>query len=404
MQWLGDERVFLFGYFINLLGNWYGEFFIIIDDRKGTICQQDNFQEFLGVLMNESHYSFAALSGIQGRQATYLIQVPLKVLSKLIKAEDTDIPVDQRSQRILNRTRVAQIAKYITDNPNSYILPPLVGYIKYGDVKFEKLENTSNLGTLKIGINADIYLSDGQHRRAAVETAIREREFLGEETIGLLVYAGANIESAQQVFADININATKPAQSIKLLYNHRDQFTAITRTIIDSLPLFSEYVDYERTNLPLKSPKFFTFSGIYQAVKLMIKDQDAGISPAIVQTFWEEVCMNMVEWQKLELKQISPVELREDYVHAHSVVWLALADVGSYLVNTYPTEWRAYVGRLGSLDWSRNNSDWEGRCVVSGRISKSRSHIVLTANQIMKAIGLDLPKQYQEIEDSFCKD
>lgn len=146
--------------------------------------------------MNESHYSFAALSGIQGRQSTYLIQVPLKVLSKLIKPEDMDVPVDQRSQRMLNKTRVAQIAKYITENPNSYILPPLVGYIKYGEVKFEKLENTSNLGLLKISIDSDIFLSDGQHRRAAVEEAIRERQFLGEETIGLLVYTGASVESA----------------------------------------------------------------------------------------------------------------------------------------------------------------------------------------------------------------
>lgn len=91
--------------------------------------------------MIESHYSFAALSGIQGRQATYLIQVPLKVLSKLIKPEDMDVPVDQRSQRMLNKTRVSQIAKYITENPNSYILPPLVGYIKYGEVKFVCFDN-----------------------------------------------------------------------------------------------------------------------------------------------------------------------------------------------------------------------------------------------------------------------
>lgn len=351
--------------------------------------------------MNESHYSFAALSGIQGRQATYLIQVPLKVLSKLIKPEDMDVPVDQRSQRMLNKTRVAQIAKYITENPNSYILPPLVGYIKCGEVKFEKLENTSNLGLLKISIDSDIFLSDGQHRRAAVEEAIRERQFLGEETIGLLVYTGASVESAQQVFADININATKPAQSIKLLYNHRDQFTAITRSVIDALPLFAEYVDYERTNLAAKSPKFFTFSGIYQAVKVMLKDRDEGLSPETVQTFWEEVCISIKEWQELELKKVDPEELRDNYIHAHSVVWLALAYVGNYLINNHPTDWHHYIGKLGSIDWSRSNPVWSGRCVVSGRISKSRQNIILTANQIMKEVGLSLPKNYQEVESTF---
>lgn len=351
--------------------------------------------------MNESHYSFAALSGIQGRQATYLIQVPLKVLAKIIKSEDMDAPVDQRSQRVLNKTRVAQIAKYIIENPNSYILPPLVGYIKYGDVKFQRYESSSNLGVLKISIDADVFLSDGQHRRAAVEEAIRERHFLGDETIGLLIYTGASIEAAQQVFADININATKPAQSIKLLYNHRDQFTAITRTIINVLPLFAEYVDYERTNLAAKSSKYFTFSGLYQAMKVMLKDREADLSPESVQTFWKEVCVSMNDWQELERKQVDPIGLRENYIHGHSVVWLALAYVGNHLLLNHPTNWQDYIRKLNMIDWSRTNSVWSGRCVVSGRILKSRQNIILTANQIMKEIGLSLPKKYQEVESTF---
>ena len=111
--------------------------------------------------------------------------------------------------------------------------------------------------------------------------------------------------------------------------------------------------------------------------------------------------MGMKEWQELERKQVNPEELRDNYIHAHSVVWLALAFVGNYLINNHPTDWHHYIGKLGSIDWSRNNPVWSGRCVVSGRISKSRQNIILTANQIMKEMGLSLPKNHQEVESTF---
>lgn len=351
--------------------------------------------------MNESHYSFAALQGIQGRQATFLIQVPLKVIPKLIKQDDMSLPVAQRGQRMLNKTRVAQIAKYVVDNPDTYVLPPLVGYIKDGIVNFEAFEKGFNLGKLNIAIDAEIMLSDGQHRRAGIEEAIKERKFLGEETIGLMLYVGNGVEHAQQVFADININATKPAQSIKLLYNHRDQYNALTRTMINEIPLFKDYVDYERTNLPAKSKKFFTFSGLYQAFKIMAKDYGEDFAVTTTQSYWEQVCLSIPQWNQLENGQVNPEQLREKYVHAHGVVWLALASISKQLMDAHPTDWYEYIEELNSIDWSRENPVWKDRCIVGGRISKSRQNIILTANQIMHEIGLDLPKAYIEVEEAY---
>lgn len=351
--------------------------------------------------MNESHYSFAALQGIQGRQAVFLIQMPLKVISKLIKQDDMRLPVEQRGQRMLNKTRVAQITKYVLDNPDTYVLPPLVGYVKDGIVNFEAFERGFNLGKLNIAIDAEIMLSDGQHRRAALEEAVKHRKFLGEETIGLMLYVGKGVEQAQQVFADININATKPAQSIKLLYNHRDQYNILTRSIINDIPLFKDFVDFERTNLPAKSEKFFTFSGLYQAFKVMVKAYGEDFEAATAQTFWEQVCLSITQWNQLEDGQVLPEQLREQYVHAHSVVWLALATISKRLMDAHPTDWHQYIEKLGSIDWSRNNPVWKDRCVVGGRISKSRQNIILTANQIMKEIGLELPESYREVEDTY---
>ncbi|EOZ8645520.1 DNA sulfur modification protein DndB [Acinetobacter baumannii] len=351
--------------------------------------------------MNESHYSFAALSGVQGRKSNFLIQVPLKVLSKFLKEDDSHLPVVDRSQRVLNKVRVGQIAKYIVENPDSYILPPLVAYIKSGEVKFIKNENTINLGVLKIDIGAEIQLFDGQHRRAAIEEAIKLRKYVGDETIAVMLYSNESIESAQQVFADININATKPAQSIKLLYNHRDQINQETRKLIELVPFFKQYVDYERTNLSSKSECIFTFSGIYQLVKTMLTELGDGVDTKQISSFWIAVSEVIEQWVQLNMKLIEPEKLRANYVHAHSVIWLALANLGCYLFKNHPTDWKKYVEKLKDLNWSRTDHQWQGRCVILGRISKSRQSVILSENVIYRNIGIALPSVNQNFEDKF---
>lgn len=351
--------------------------------------------------MLDNYYSFSALSGVQGRKGNFLIQVPLKVLSKFLQQENADLPIEQRCQRTLNKVRVSQIAKYILDNPNSYILPPLVAYIKFGEVEFDRVEGTVNLGQLRIAMNSEILLFDGQHRRAGVEEAIKQRSFLGDETIAVMLYNLESIESAQQVFADININATKPAQSIKLLFDHRDQLNTVVRSIVESVTLFADFIDYERTNLPVNSEKLFTFSGVHQATKFFLKGLDDAQARDSAIKFWQIVALNMPEWGELKEGQCKAFELRENYVHAHSVVMSALGIVGNVLIKSNPTEIELYLAKLSSIDWSRNNLDWQGRCILSGRISKSRSNIMLTANAIMKTLGVSLPKDHQQLEEIF---
>ena len=77
----------------------------------------------------ENFYSFTALRGIQGRRMSYIIQIPLSMVGTLFEQENFSLPVIERKQRTLNKARVNQIAKYLVDNPDSYVLPPLVAQI-----------------------------------------------------------------------------------------------------------------------------------------------------------------------------------------------------------------------------------------------------------------------------------
>lgn len=60
----------------------------------------------------QNFYSFSALAGLQARQATFAVNLPLGLVGKLFSKEDISLPADQRSQRIINQGRVNQIASY----------------------------------------------------------------------------------------------------------------------------------------------------------------------------------------------------------------------------------------------------------------------------------------------------
>jgi DNA sulfur modification protein DndB len=114
--------------------------------------------------------------------------VALKVVPRLFKFDDEAIPADLRAQRVLNRGRIPAIANYITSNPTEYILSSLCASID-GELEFEPAAADGPLravGKLRIAMSATILINDGQHRRAAIEEAIRERPLLGDETISVV--------------------------------------------------------------------------------------------------------------------------------------------------------------------------------------------------------------------------
>lgn len=354
----------------------------------------------------QNYLSFSALSGLQARQATFVLNIPLAMVEKLFAKEDISLPADKRSQRIINQTRVNQISNYIVENPNTYVLPPLVAYVRHGDIQFIPNKEYSNLGELRISMDASIALFDGQHRASAIADALSKREFLASETITVYILPNSGIAYAQQIFADINMNAVKPAQSIKLLYNQRDQVTAFTKSLVQELPILSKFTDLERTNLPATSEKLFTFSGLYQANQLLWKGLgDDSSKPIIISKFWECVLTTIKEFVQLSDGTINSQMLREKSLIAHSITWAALAETGLYIIQKYPSEndWINHLNKL-CLNWGRNNTQWKDRVISGGKICKTRKNIILMSNVIINSLGLPLNNVKKEYELKFNQD
>ena len=351
--------------------------------------------------MDGNWFEFVAMQGIQARNAFYIIMVPLKFVPKFFKFDDNSLPPSLRAQRTLNKSRIPQISRYITENPEEYILSSLCACID-GEVKFEPSEVSNNMGKLKISMDATVLINDGQHRRAAIEEAIKLKPYLGDETISVVLYADQGLKRSQQMFADLNMHAVKPAQSIKLLFNHRDEQTHITKSVIETIPLFTEFTDFEKSSISNRSTKVFTFSSIHQATKelLAFKNRNLNTEQSIASQFWQEVIQYIPGWLDLLEGKTSSCHLRQNYIHAHGIALQALARVGNTLLQEHPENWQDYLSKLIHVEWSRNNlSIWNGRALVAGKINKSRNNLVLVTNYIQKVLGIPLSDEAQRVED-----
>lgn len=353
----------------------------------------------------ENVHTFTAIRGKQAGREYYVAMCPLRVIPKIFLFDEEELTPSLRAQRTLNRTRIPEIASYLVENPRSYIFSSVTASID-GNVKFEPFAKDGvgqNVGSLMIPMTSRFLINDGQHRRAAVEEAIKERPELGEEMLSVVFFVDAGLKRSQQMFADLNRHAIRPTQSLGILYDHRDQLSQLARKLVEEVTVFKNLTELEKTTISNRSNKLYTLSSIYQATKtLLSKSKRAkikGEEEKLAIDFWETVGRSIPDWQLAAQKKVSCAELRSEYIHAHGLALQAIATIGASLIKETPRSWKKLLEGLADVDWSRSNAKtWEGRALVSGRVSKAQMHIVLTANAIKQSLGLSLTAKEKDAE------
>src|SRR5690606_1787972 len=344
--------------------------------------------------MSEFSHSFPAARGVQAGRPCYVAMCPMRLIPKIFVFDEDEVPPELRAQRTLNRARVPEIATYLLENTGDYTLSAITASVD-AKVKFEPSADTGlgqNLGLLSIPMDARILINDGQHRRAAIEHAIRENPELGYDNIPVLFFIDEGLERSQQMFADLNKHAVRPSDSISTLYDHRDALSELARNMIKWVPAFSRLTEMEKSSISNRSTKLFTLSAIKNASKaLLSKGRNAPIAPneaELAAAFWAEVANNMPDWQLALNKKVATAELREQFVHAHAVMLQAMGLIGADLITRPKRSWENILKGLQNIDWARANPAWEGRAMHHGRISKTRSSVVLTANYIKQHLNI----------------
>jgi len=123
---------------------------------------------------------------------------------------------------------------------------------------------------------------------------------------------------------------------------------------------------------------------------LKIKDSSVLQEEDITKKFWDEISKNIPKWQLLLERKITPVELRKEFVHSTTNSLNALGIVGRVILQKYPENWKEKIRGLKDINWSRNNSEWEGRLLLNGRMLKTTLGVELAANTILKKCGVTL--------------
>jgi len=352
-------------------------------------------------------YVFPAIRGIQAQREYYVSMCPLRLLPKLfLFNEDESVP-ESRAQRQLNKARVPDLSRYITENLDNYVFSAITVSVD-AEVTFEKLstvEADPKIGILRIPMSARFIINDGQHRRAAIGMALREKPELGDETIAVVFFLDLGLARCQQMFADLNRYAIRPSKSLGILYDYRDETAKLTKELIARSDVFRDLVELEKTNLAPRSKKLFTLSALYHATQDLVDSEvesDPESAARLALQFWEETAKHMTEWKRVKDGELTAGEVRANYIHTHGVVLQALARAGHGLIERFPKQWAKKLNSLEKIDWRRSNrSLWEGRAMIGGQVSKNNHNTILTANVIKKKVGLDLTAEEQKVEQAY---
>ena len=76
--------------------------------------------------------------------------------------------------------------------------------------------------------------------------------------------------------------------------------------------------------------------------------------------------------------------MRKEFVHGNTNTLNALGIVGRVLIRDYPENWKEKLKGLRNVDWSRENSDWEGRLLLKGRMLKNALGVELAATTLLQ--------------------
>ncbi len=352
-------------------------------------------------------YVFPAIRGIQAGREYYASMCPLKLISKLFIFDDEELRPELRAQRTLNHSRIPVMSQYLVDNKKSYVFSAITASID-GKVHFEPFGDEgeiSRIGTLKIDMNSQLIINDGQHRSVAIADALKKEPRLGDENISVVFFIDRGLKRCQQMFADLNRYAVRPSKSLGLLYDHRDDDAQITKMVIIKSNTFGDLVEMEKSSFGQRSRKLFTLSAIHYANNALLNSLELKSSEEAKNLsiqYWNELGKHIKEWTLVKDSKITSGEIRQDFVHCHAILLQAMGVLGNAILKLPKAEQKKRLKLLSKINWKRTNSKvWEGRAMIGGGIQRGNKNVALSANYLKGQLDIELSPEEQHIEDAF---
>ena len=345
-------------------------------------------------LNNQPMLSFPALRGRMGSRDYYVFLLPLNQVGRILQVPDGEqLNAEARSQRRLNEKRIPEIARYILSNEEDWLFSSLTASFD-GDENFiSSIENPES-GVLQLPLNSTLSVNDGQHRRAAIERALRTDPSIGKQTISVVLFPAENLERNQQMFSDLNRTVQKTSRSLNIMYDHRDPLNELTLALEPRVPILRGKVEKDSQSLAVRSAKLITLSALYdmcaQALgRVPVKDESevalAQYESDLVD-LWLKLTDWIPQWSLIAANDLRPAEARAEFIHAHAVFFFAIGTVAYQTRRADGNLER--LRQLADVDWRRANPEWQGVCMLGPDIVTRRQTRLVLSEFLMWKLGL----------------
>lgn len=337
--------------------------------------------------MMQEKFNFPAARGLQGGRVYYTALVPFGALKRLL-AFDTG-NVLERSQRDVDPVRAKKVADYIKGNPESWVIPALAGTVNVNPEFAEHLENTQ-VGTISLPMDAEIKLFDGQHRATGIIAAAAAGNdvLIRTSSVPVQLFVNMSLESRQQAFCDINLNAKTVSKSLSAVYDHRnDASQAIADAVKDKIMVWQ--VDWQKTACSGKNPNLFPFKVVIDAFRVFLakgpRDPISKEEAEDAADFFNSLS-HVGHWRPAMNygDSWSNEEGRETYITYHAIGLKALAAWGRQVIEAGENIEDA-IQRLEkhAAKMARTNTAWQGKCMdYEERIVSNKDALTATVKYL----------------------
>ena len=382
---------------------------------------------------------FAVIRGQQRNTTFYQANIPFGDIARNVDLPEEVLGDDlfdkQNSmQRKLNWKRVRDEMVPYLKNPDAFYSSISLFIIPrdFNEVEEEKgyefKPSTglgSDLGTLEIDSSMILFPADGQHRVGSIKEILNPKNADYDPDVANVTFAGdfdplQVKEQVRQFFADLNQNAKNVNKSMGISFGTRDPIARIVKSLENSVPLFVQNIHHFSTSLSQKDPRVITINTAYECTNILAQamkidtdnlwsipddDNDFKLAAKKITEAWRVITDALPGWKEYLEDEMSSGQVRELYVHAHSVGWRGVCTATSVIIEEkgelgWDHNFRDLVARI---NWKRENQEWQSVCMIGDRMNNTSTFVKTMAGYLLSKLDLlsgragPLVKNYEDV-------
>ena len=343
-------------------------------------------------------------------------------LDHVKKGED---PTNKRN-RPLMPDHVKVISEYLQNEPN-YILPPVTLNIGTELRCFTtRTETPARSAVVLLPPGLQFYVTDGQHRIAAIRDALEKRQNLQKDAISVNLVIEQDIDQIHQDFADCA--QTKPIPSSLLAaFNSRNPLSPLLKRVNEEVPFFRGRIDKTSQSIGKTSIQLFTLNQLRFCVAELLLGNSIQTADQLGKSVaerlnlengkaYEEAVIDFYKifaqynqyWKGVSEQSGRPGDVkvdipehRENFVDMTATGLQVISRVGYHILKVSSESRETYIQKLAELDYRRIAPMWQGNIIEDEKLRTNNPAVKKATAVVKQAIGLEVPSEDAASDQAF---